>query len=149
MSLGIARGAIEELKALATGRVSVTGAPRTADRPQVQADLARAEAQLRAARAFFYEAMDDAWAAVVRGDRPAPDQVNLLRLSSTHAARTGAEVTRSVQMLAGMTGIYRRSPLATQVQDSLVVTQHAFMGDITYQNAGAMFFGLKPLPGYL
>ena len=31
----------------------------------------------------------------------------------------------------------------------LVVTQHALMGDITYQNAGAMLFGLKPLPGYL
>ena len=52
-------------------------------------------------------------------------------------------------MLAGMNGIYRNCPLSTQVQDSLVVTQHAFMGDITYQNAGAMLFGLKPLPGYL
>ncbi|AZE55311.1 Acyl-CoA dehydrogenase/oxidase domain protein [Pseudomonas synxantha] len=27
------------------------------------------------------------------------------------------------------------------VNDAQVVTQHAFMGDITYQNAGAMFFG--------
>ena len=149
VSLGIARGAIEELKNLATGRTSVTGAPRTADRPQVQMDIARAEATLRAARAFFYDAMDEVWETLLRGDTPTQDQISMLRLSSTHATRAGAEVTRSVQMLAGMTGIYRSCPLSTQVQDSLVVTQHAFMGDITYQNAGAMLFGLKPLPGYL
>lgn len=149
VSLGIARGAIEELKGLATGRISVTGAPRTADRPQVQMEIARAEASLRAARAFFYDAMDEVWETLLQGNTPNQEQISMLRLSSTHATRTGAEVTRSVQMLAGMTGIYRSCPLSTQVQDSLVVTQHAFMGDITYQNAGAMLFGLKPLPGYL
>ncbi|MDY0745240.1 acyl-CoA dehydrogenase family protein [Paucibacter sp. R3-3] len=150
VALGIARAAVEELKGMATGRISVTGAPRTADRPQVQMEIARCEAQLRSARAFFYEAMDEAWAALLKGDESvAPEQTNLLRLSSTHATRTAAEATRSVQMLAGMTGIYESCPLSTQVRDSLVITQHAFMGDITYQNAGAMLFGLKPLPGYL
>lgn len=149
VSLGIARGAIEELKALATGRTSITGAPRTADRPHVQMEIARAEANLRAARAFFYDAMDEVWEVLLRGDAPSPEQISMLRLSATHATRAGAEVTRAVQMLAGMTGIHRECVLSSQVQDSLVVTQHAFMGDITYQNAGAMLFGLKPLPGYL
>lgn len=149
VSLGIARGAIEELKALATGRTSITGAPRTADRPHVQMEIARAEANLRAARAFFYDAMDEVWEVLLRGDVASPEQISMLRLSSTHATRAGAEVTRAVQMLAGMTGIHRECALSSQVQDSLVVTQHAFMGDITYQNAGAMLFGLKPLPGYL
>lgn len=149
VSLGIARGAIEELKALATGRTSITGAPRTADRPHVQMEIARAEANLRAARAFFYGAIDEVWDVLLRGDAPSPEQISMLRLSSTHATRAGAEVTRAIQMLAGMTGIHRECALSSQVQDSLVVTQHAFMGDITYQNAGAMLFGLKPLPGYL
>jgi alkylation response protein AidB-like acyl-CoA dehydrogenase len=61
VGLGIARAAIEELRGMATGRISVTGAPRLADRPQVQIEIARAEAQLRAARAFFYGAIDDVW----------------------------------------------------------------------------------------
>lgn len=149
VGLGIARAAIEELRGMASGRISVTGAPRLGDRPQAQMEIARCEAQLRSARAFFYEAIDDAWASLLQGDAVSPEQTNLLRLSSTHATRTSAEVTRSVQMLAGMTSIYESCPLATQVRDSLVITQHAFMGDITYQNAGAMLFGLKPLPGYL
>ena len=41
------------------------------------------------------------------------------------------------------------SGLSRFVNDTLVITQHAFMGDMTYQNAGAIFFGNKPLPGYL
>ncbi len=48
-----------------------------------------------------------------------------------------------------MSGVYRTSPLSRFVNDTQVITQHAFMGDITYQNAGAMMFGHKPLPGYL
>ncbi|MBP7394076.1 MAG: hypothetical protein KA945_09630, partial [Zoogloea sp.] len=63
--------------------------------------------------------------------------------------RVGADVTRRAQMLTGMTGVYESSPLAAQVRDVQMITQHAFMGDITYQNAGAMLFGLKPMPGYL
>jgi alkylation response protein AidB-like acyl-CoA dehydrogenase len=149
VGLGIARGAVEELRGMASGRVSVTGAPGLADRPQVQLELGRAEAQLRAARAFFYDTMDEVWDALLRGDAPTPEQISMLRLSSTHAARTGAEVTRAIQMLTGMTGIYDASPLSQQMRDSLVLTQHAFMGDITFQNAGAMLFGKPPLPGYL
>lgn len=149
VGLGVARGAIEELRAMAGGRVSVTGAPRLADRPQVQIEIARAEAQLRAARAFFYGSIDDVWDTLLKGDKPTPQQVSLLRLSSTHAARTCAEVTRTVQMQTGLTGIYRDCPISQQVNDVQVLTQHAFMGEITYQNAGAMLFGLAPLPGYL
>jgi len=149
VALGIARGAIEELRGMAGGRVSITGAPQLGDRPLVQMELARCEAQLRAARAFFYDSIDEVWDCIVAGDTPTPDQVSMLRLSSTHATRAGAEVTRAIQMLTGMTGIQEASPLSMQVRDSLVVTQHAFMGDITFQNAGAMLLGRKPLPGYL
>lgn len=149
VSLGIGRGAIEALRALAVDRPSVTGAPRLADRPQVQIEIARAEAELRAARAFFYEAIDEAWHSLLRGDEVSAEQTSRLRLSSTHAARTGADVARRVQMLTGMSGVYHDSPIAQQVLDAQVLTQHAFMGDITYQNAGAMLFGLAPLPGYL
>ena len=149
VGLGIARGAIEELREMSAGRVSVTGAPKLADRPQVQMELGRIDAQLRAARAFFYGAMDDAWQTLLRGDTLTPEQISLLRLSSTHATRTGAEVTRCVQMLTGMTGVYEASPISQQVRDAQVLTQHAFMGDITFQNAGAMLLGHPPLPGYL
>ncbi|CAH0159675.1 acyl-CoA dehydrogenase family protein [Pseudomonas mediterranea] len=149
VGLGVARAALDYLADMASGRFSVTGAPVLADRPLAQMQVAKAEAELRAARAWFYEAMENVWASVLAGDTVSVEQTNLLRLSSTHATRVSAEVARTAQMLSGMTGVYRHSPLARFVNDAQVVTQHAFMGDVTYQSAGAIFFGGKPMPGYL
>ncbi|MFF7066442.1 indole-3-acetate monooxygenase [Pseudomonas sp. NPDC008258] len=149
VGLGVARAALDELSGMASGRISVTGAPALADRPLAQVDVAKAEASLRSARAFFYESIERAWEHVLAGDPVPVEATNLLRLSSTHATRVAADVARNAQMLSGMTGIYNESPLARCVNDAQVVTQHAFMGDVTYQNAGAMFFGKQPLPGYL
>lgn len=149
VGLGVARAALDELAGMASGRISVTGAPALADRPLAQVDIAKAEAALRSARAFFYDAIDQAWAHVLAGDAVPAEATNLLRLSSTHATRVAADVARTAQMLSGMSGVYNDSPLARCVNDAQVVTQHAFMGDVTYQSAGAMFFGKQPLPGYI
>ncbi|MBU2022401.1 MAG: acyl-CoA dehydrogenase family protein [Gammaproteobacteria bacterium] len=149
VGLGVARAALDELQAMAAGRASVTGAPNIGERPLTQAEVAKADADLRAARCFFYESINDAWQTLEKNESLSVQQINLLRLSSTHASRVSAEVARKVQMLSGMTGVYKASPLSRFVNDAQVVTQHAFMGDITWQNAGAIFFGQKPLPGYL
>ena len=55
----------------------------------------------------------------------------------------------SSDLLSGMTSTYNDHPLSQIYRDAAMCTQHAFMGAITYQNAGAMFFGKDPLPGYL
>src|SRR5690606_10950208 len=125
------------------------GAPNLGERIYVQLEVAKIEAELRAARSWFYEAIDDIWQVLSAGEQADDHLISMLRLSSTHAARVGAEVARRAQLLSGMTGVYEDNPLAQQVRDAQMVTQHAFMGDITYQNAGAMRFGLAPLPGYL
>jgi len=149
VGLGIGRAAINEVLGMAAGRASVTGAPNLGERIYVQLEIARIEAELRAARAWFYAAIDDVWQVLLAGGTPTDHQVSMLRLSTTHASRVGADVARRAQMLSGGTGVYESSPLAAQVRDAQMITQHAFMGDITYQNAGAMLFGHKPLPGYL
>lgn len=149
VGLGIARAAIDEVLAMASGRKSITGAPNLGERVYVQLEIAKIEAELRAARAWFYEAIDDVWQELLAGRNPSEHQISMLRLSTTHASRVGADVARRAQMVSGGTGVYESSPLAAQVRDAQMITQHAFMGDITYQNAGAMLFGYKPLPGYL
>ena len=68
---------------------------------------------------------------------------------STHGTRVAADVARRVQMLTGMTGVFESSPLAAKVRDVQMITQHAFLGETTYQNAGAIFFGLASSPEYL
>ena len=64
-ALGNAQGAIDDLKALATGKVSLGSSRTLAERPGTWSAVAQAEASLRAARAFYYQAIEDAWAAAV------------------------------------------------------------------------------------
>jgi alkylation response protein AidB-like acyl-CoA dehydrogenase len=68
VALGTARGALDCLIEMAGGRTSITGAPTLADRAYLQADLAKAEAALRSARAFFYEITEEAYDTLVAGD---------------------------------------------------------------------------------
>ncbi|MFZ4831739.1 acyl-CoA dehydrogenase family protein [Rouxiella sp. Mn2063] len=149
VAMGIARAALNEIYAIAHRQQSVTGAPTLAERPQAQMQIARCEAELLSARTWFYQAIDEVWQRLLAGDDATAAQVNTLRLSSTHVTRVSAKVARQVLALNGMGGIELTSPLQRYVRDTMVITQHAFMGELTYINAGTLFFGGTPLPGYL
>lgn len=146
---GLAREALDVVQAMAAGRKSITGAPNLGEREYVQIEIAKAEAQVRASRAFFYEATEDAWNSILAGADPTPEQINLIRLATTHLTHECAAAIRNVYGVTGMTGTYNNHPLSRIVRDSMMCTQHAFMGAVTLKNAGAMFFGHDPLPGYL
>ncbi|WP_355661118.1 acyl-CoA dehydrogenase family protein [Halomonas salifodinae] len=148
-TLGLAREALDSVRAMAGGRKSVTGAPNLGEREYAQIALGKAEAKVRAARAFFYDSTEAAWAAIEAGGEPSRDQVNLLRLSTTHLTQECAEAIRDVYQISGMTGADNAHPLSRILRDAQLCTQHAFMGEITWRNAGAIFFGHDPLPGYL
>lgn len=149
VGIGVAAAALEEFKKLAPGKASITGGSEIANRPVTQYEFAQVEAEFKAARIWFYETMDAVWNEILAGQKPTEQQISDMRLSCTHAARVAARVARKMQMLAGMTAIYTNNVFSRFVNDTNVVTQHAFMGDATLQNAGSVSFGLKPTPGYL
>ncbi len=109
-TLGLAREALDIVRAMAGGRKSVTGAPNLGEREYAQIALGKAEAKVRAARAFFYESTDAAWASIQAGGEPSREQVNLLRLSTTHLTHECAESIRSVYQISGMTGPTTATP---------------------------------------
>ncbi len=146
---GLAREALDVVQAMAAGRTSVTGAPNLGEREYVQIEIAKAEAKLRSSRAFFYQVTEDAWNTILAGDLPSPEQTNLIRLATTNLTHECAEAVRIAYQVAGMTSTYTDHPLSRILRDSMMATQHAFMGAVTLKNAGAMFFGHEPLPGYL
>ncbi|CAD6557601.1 acyl-CoA dehydrogenase family protein [Paraburkholderia sabiae] len=149
VNLGLARAALDVANQMAGGRKTTTGAPQLADRAYYRIELAKAEAQLRSARAFFYESTDSVWQSILAGNDVTPDQVSLLRLAATQIAREGADVVSRAYRLGGTMAIYRSHPLQRLMRDAMVVTQHAFLGEGNYDGAGAVFVGVPPIPGYL
>ena len=123
-ALGNARGAIDDLGELAAGKTAQGSSRVLAERPATQAAVGEAEAALRAARALYYEAIEEAWEAAQQ-DGPVDVPLRLgLRLAATHAVRTAADVARSMYDLGGGTAIYEDSPLQRRFRDAHTATAH-------------------------
>ena len=147
-ALGCARDALDTLTEIAGERASITGAPVLADRAYFQIDLARAEAALRSARSWFYEVVEAAFDTVAAGDPLSEQSHILLRLAATNAARVGADTARTAYTAAGTAGIFADHPIARAMQDAMIVPQHAFLAEGTWQSAGRALLGLPSVPGY-
>ena len=141
-ALGNARGAIDELSELAAGKTAQGSSRVLAERPATQAAVGEAEAALRAARALYYEAIGQAWAAA-QGAEAVEESLRLgLRLAATHAVRTSAEVARAMYDLGGGTAIYDDSPLQRRFRDAHAATAHFQVNATTWELAGRLLLGL-------
>jgi alkylation response protein AidB-like acyl-CoA dehydrogenase len=139
--LGIARGALDDIEAMAAGKTP-TGSRRTlAERAATQTDVARAEASLRAARALLFESIDQAWASAVDGGEVPVDRRAALRLAATHAATTGADVTAAAYGLGGGSAVYETSPLPRRFRDVNVATHHMLVAPATWELTGRLLLG--------
>jgi indole-3-acetate monooxygenase len=141
VSAGVARAALDFATEVGSGRASITGAPKLADRAYYRAGVAEAEATLRAARAYFYEAADEAWQTLVDGGLVSDEQNAHLRLSAAHLARTSSQVVHQVVSLSGTAAIYKDHPLPALLGDALVPQEHAFLSPAIYDAAGAVLMG--------
>ncbi|MEA5155291.1 acyl-CoA dehydrogenase family protein [Raineyella sp.] len=143
VALGAARGALDHLHAVGRS-TSVTGGRRRGAQGTFQIGLARAEAQLRSARAWFYQASREVYALAEAGTEISDETTALLRLAATNAAHVGRAVVLAVFDLAGTGAIYTTHPLQRYLQDGLVPPQHAMLASATYEAAGAVLLGEQP-----
>jgi alkylation response protein AidB-like acyl-CoA dehydrogenase len=143
VTLGIARAAIAELVDLAGGKKPAGSRRTLAERASTQIDVAQAEASLRSARAFFYEAIETAWEAAARTGNLTVEHRRDLRLSNTHAAHACAKVVDLMYNLGGGTSVYRTSPLQRMFRDVHVATQHMMVASGTLELVGRLLVGLE------
>jgi indole-3-acetate monooxygenase len=138
--LGLGRRAVDELVSL--GAKQPAGSSRSlAERPTTQAEIARADAAVRSARAFVREVVEDCWAAASTGVMT-DEHKRLLRLAATNAAERGAEAVDLCYHAAGGTAVYETSPLQRVYRDTHVATQHGMVAPRTLEPLGRMVFGL-------
>lgn len=142
VTLGAARGALDYCLEVGAAHTSITGGNAKGNRPAFKAGLGKAEAELRSARAFFYEITDEVWAKATDGSTITAQDRALLRLGATHAAHVGRRVVLEAFDLAGTGAIYENHPLQRYLRDALVPAQHAMLQTNTYEGAGAVMLGL-------
>ncbi len=139
VALGIARAAIDSLAALAAKK-TIPGSRRTiAQRELVQLDVARADARVRAGRAFLFAAVAEA------AQRPASDlQARAqLRLAACHAASEAAAAVDAMYNAGGGAVVYATQPLQRHFRDVHVATQHAMVSPQIMITVGRVLLGLE------
>ena len=109
--LAVARRAIEEVSALAQGKVPVAASTVLRERASAQARLAQAEAILRAGRVFLYETLRETWEAAVAGKAFSLRHKADVLLAMTHAVQSAVQAVELMYRMAGTSGVYTRSPL--------------------------------------
>jgi alkylation response protein AidB-like acyl-CoA dehydrogenase len=142
--LAVARRAIEEVSALAQGKVPVAASTALRERASAQAKLAQAEAILRAGRVFLYDTLSDTWEATVAGATLSLRHKADVQLAMTHAVQSAVQAVELMYRMAGTSGVYTRSPLARYFRDVQVLRHHAFGAETRYETVGQVYLGLPP-----
>lgn len=143
VAVGIGRRSIDELVLLA-GAKRPQGSRRTlAERGQVQADVAIAEAKLASAWAYLRDSVQRSWDWAEAGHAPTVEQRRQMRLGATHATQTAAEVAELMYKAGGGAAVYKTSPLQRTFRDAYVATQHAMVAPRTFDTYGRLRLGLE------
>ena len=143
-ALGIAQAAIDDFIDLAAVKVHAYTKNTLREKQVVQMRLAKAQAKLRAARAYLYNTFDEMWQVANGGDFLTMDQRADCQQASAHATVASAEAVELIHSIAGTAAIRRDSPFERYFRDIHVITQHAFFCENRLDAVGQIRLGLDP-----
>lgn len=141
VALGAAQSSLNDFLSFAGQKVAQGTTRVLAEKQSTQKDVGRAYTALRAGRAFFYQAIDDAWTGALSGELGV-EQRRDVRLASTQAVRSAKECIDIVFELAGGTAVYSQSPMQRRFRDVRVAGQHMMVNPATFELAGRLLLEL-------
>ncbi|MFI0978201.1 acyl-CoA dehydrogenase family protein [Streptomyces sp. NPDC021093] len=143
--LGVARAALDHVRALAVGRIDRATGELWSKGYRVQTVVARAEMALGAARSAVYTSLERQWERLEAGETLTADERSATVLARYHAFHTARSVVSDLYDLLGGSAIYqRRSPLDRWMRDLNTICQHAATGDQNLQAAGDFLLNGNP-----
>lgn len=137
-ALGTARAAIDEFTSLAKAKSPANTGSSVAERQVVQRQIAQAEAQLGAGRAYLFSTFDRVWASVVGGAAVSQRDKISMQLASTHAVACAKAAVDLVFAAGGTSSIRDDSSLQRYFRDVHTNTQHAYVSEQRYESTGAL-----------
>jgi len=141
VALGIAQGALDDIVAIAVAKTPLLAASKLAANAHFQFQLARADTELRAARALLYESAESTWATAAGGSPLTLEQRARVRAAAVWVTGIAAEVATSAYRAGGGGSLYDESPLQRRLRDINAVTQHFLVRPDTLTTAGAILAG--------
>ena len=140
--LGIARNAIDIVRALAKTKIVSRSRLVLSEDTMMQTNLGTAEALLCSARAFLYQALEEAWEDACVAKAPSVAQRAKLWLASTHAGTAAKQAADLMFTAASSAAPYASNRIERCVRDIYAASQHLAMTPANYQMVGRAFLGL-------
>ena len=141
-ALGVARSAIDDVRELAINKVRMGEGNSVANKLTFQRDLAHHEGMWRAAHAGVVEIYTRVEAEVDDGAELTPQMRADLRIAANYATEASREIVQWAHLAAGTTAIREGSRLERAFRDMYTGTQHAFISENVYTEAGKLMLGL-------
>jgi len=143
VALGVARAMLDAFVALA-GKKAPRGLIRLADTATVQAEVARAEATLGAARAYLMETLAAIYTHADDVDPIDVDDRARVRLACSHAIHGAIEVADFTYKAAGADAIFPGSPFERRFRDMHTLSQQTQSRGAHYEVVGQILLGMPP-----
>jgi alkylation response protein AidB-like acyl-CoA dehydrogenase len=138
VAVGIATAALDDIAALATGKVPAFSETTLAANTLFQNQFGEAEARLRAARSALYAEADTAWATATAALPLGDEALARIRATATWVTRTAASVVDDAYSAGGGSSFYTSSPLQRRFRDVHALTQHFAIKPDVFTLAGAV-----------
>jgi alkylation response protein AidB-like acyl-CoA dehydrogenase len=144
VALGIARPAIDGLKALAVGKVSAVSRRGLRDQPQTQYAVAKSEALIRSSRLYVRDCFGAVWEALSSGQPVTLEMRGRARGSYVHAAESALAAVQLCYRAAGGSALWEKGPFEQALRDVNAAACHITMQQLMMDEAGRVDLGLDP-----
>jgi len=141
-ALGVARSMLDDVKELAINKVRMGEASSVAHKLTFQRGLAHHEGMWRAAYAGVVDIYTSVEARVSAGEELTAQMRGDLRIAANYATEASREIVEWAHLSAGTTAIREGSRLERAFRDMYTGTQHAFISENVYTEAGKLMLGL-------
>ena len=141
---GIARSALDALKALASTKTSMMSSGGLRDDPQAHYAVAKVEAMIEANHLAVKEAFRLFWIPVVANESVPMKARARLRRAIAQAAESAVEAVQLCYRAAGGTAVYESAPFERALRDINTASTHMAVRRQMMEEAGRVAFDLNP-----
>lgn len=144
LMLGIARGMVDDMTALAKTKTQRGASMSMRESPVFQTQLSLIEAKLRAIRAYHLSTLADTWRTVQEtGDLTLAQRADL-KLASTYTINTAFEVVTEAYRASGQHAIFPENHFEQRMRDAMTASQQTQGRPTNYITVGRVMLGLPP-----